>query len=208
MLYLGPKEAKKKSAGQRHNSYPLCLVCEYDHQSPEDESIHQLYEKFQKGAVELEQLDQQVKSKARAQKTKVLDTLWKMDLESKKKMAEEVNIRKDKRKSSSKKDTADEETSETEAPSWKEILEDDDQKSKSLLSEKIKQTEAIVNKNQAMSSTSKNLNKEHENKPKVMTQKKLKMTQESETKNQLYYDKSKIVKGKSIFSIHCMQQLD
>ena len=56
-----------------------------------------MYEKFQKGAVELEHLDNEVKSKARQQKAKVLDALWKMDIESRQQIAEALR-KKDSKK--------------------------------------------------------------------------------------------------------------
>ena len=59
-----------------------------------EDSIHELYEKFQKGAVQLEQLDNEVRSKAKQQKAKVLDALWKMDIDSRKKIDQEINENK------------------------------------------------------------------------------------------------------------------
>ena len=88
------KSSSKSSQKSRRQSYPLCLVCEYDHDDAEDESIHQLYEKFQKGAVQLEQLDNEVRSKTKNQKAKVLDALWKMDIDSRKKIVQELNENK------------------------------------------------------------------------------------------------------------------
>ena len=50
-------KARLKAKEERRSSYPLCLVCEYDHDY-EEESIHQLYEKFQRGALHFEELDE------------------------------------------------------------------------------------------------------------------------------------------------------
>ena len=111
----------KSSQQQRRESYPLCLVCEYDHSGKED-SIHELYEKFQKGAVQLEELDNQVKSKAKEQKAKVLDALWQMDIEAKKKM--EAKLKKKKTIDNDENITL----TENDAPSWKEILQDKQRK--------------------------------------------------------------------------------
>ena len=156
------KSLKNSKEASRRESYPLCLVCEYDHSCQED-SIHQLYEKFQKGAVKLEELDNEVKSKARTQKAKVLDALWQMDVEAKRKIENDIKAEKSKKSVKSKKSEA----SENDAPSWKEILkdkdgektdEDDNTSSISIpdvdltpdkewsLSEKILQTEALVHK--------------------------------------------------------------
>ena len=156
------KSLKNSKEASRRESYPLCLVCEYDHSCQED-SIHQLYEKFQKGAVKLEELDNEVKSKARTQKAKVLDALWQMDVEAKKKIENDIKAEKSKKPEKSKKSEA----SENDAPSWKEILkekdgekieEDDNTSSISIpdvdltpdkewsLSDKILQTEALIHK--------------------------------------------------------------
>lgn len=113
------KTIKSSRNADRRESYPLCLVCEYDHSSKED-SIHELYEKFQKGAVQLEELDNQVKSKAKEQKAKVLDALWQMDIEAKKKMEAKMK----KKKKSDENITL----TENDAPSWKEILQDKQRK--------------------------------------------------------------------------------
>ena len=59
-----------------------------------EDSIHELYEKFQKGAVQLEQLDNEVRSKAKQQKAKVLDALWKMDIDSRNKIDQEIKENK------------------------------------------------------------------------------------------------------------------
>lgn len=78
---LSTKKSKKKlhkDMADKRESYPLCLVCEYDH-TKDDESIHELYERFQKGAHQLEELDKEVRSKAHQQKAKVLKALWEMD---------------------------------------------------------------------------------------------------------------------------------
>ena len=156
-----------KNEQQRKESYPLCLVCEYDHSCKED-SIHELYEKFQKGAVQLQELDNQVKSKAKEQKAKVLDALWQMDVEAKKKMEEKIKAKK----------KSDHDDNVTDAPSWKEILQDDQKKnddegdntsSMSIpdvdltpekewsLSDKISKTKAMVHKENVEVNT-KNLN--------------------------------------------------
>ena len=59
-----------------------------------EDSIHELYEKFQNGAVQLEQLDNEVRSKAKQQKAKVLDALWKMDIDSRNKIDQEIKENK------------------------------------------------------------------------------------------------------------------
>ena len=131
-------------------------------------SIHELYEKFQKGAVQLQELDNQVKSKAKEQKAKVLDALWQMDVEAKKKMEEKIKAKK----------KSDHDDNVTDAPSWKEILQDDQKKnddegdntsSMSIpdvdltpekewsLSDKISKTKAMVHKENVEVNT-KNLN--------------------------------------------------
>ena len=79
-------KARLKAKEDRRSSYPLCLVCEYDHDY-EEESVHQLYEKFQKGALHFEELDNE--------KVKVLDTLWKMDLQSRQRIADEIRKKND-----------------------------------------------------------------------------------------------------------------
>ena len=87
-------KARLKAKEDRRSSYPLCLVCEYDHDY-EEESIHQLYEKFQKGALHFEELDNEVRVKANQQKVKVLDALWKMDLQSRQRIADEIRKKND-----------------------------------------------------------------------------------------------------------------
>ena len=44
--------------------------------------------------MQLEQLDNEVRSKAKQQKAKVLDALWKMDIDSRKKVEEEIKENK------------------------------------------------------------------------------------------------------------------
>ncbi len=76
------------TTSDRRQSYPLCLVCEYDHTDcKEDESMQELYEKFQKGAFQLEELDKEVRKKAHAQRAKVLNALWQMDEQSRQALA-------------------------------------------------------------------------------------------------------------------------
>ena len=87
-------KARLKAKEERRSSYPLCLVCEYDHDY-EEESIHQLYEKFQRGALHFEELDNEVRMKANHQKSKVLDALWKMDLQSRQRIADEIRRKND-----------------------------------------------------------------------------------------------------------------
>jgi hypothetical protein len=47
---LTSKGTRSKKVESRRQSYPLCLVCEYDHDCKDDESIQELYQRFQKGA--------------------------------------------------------------------------------------------------------------------------------------------------------------
>ena len=49
-----------------------------------------MYEKFQRGAVHFEELDNEVRMKANHQKSKVLDALWKMDIQSRQRIADEI----------------------------------------------------------------------------------------------------------------------
>ena len=164
-------------------------------------------------------MDNEVKNRAKQQKAKVLDALWKMDIESRNQITEALKKKKH-------------ENTDDEAPSWKEILDKENPKKNKkkpklkkeheieddldsgtstisipdveldltpskewTLSDKIKETKAIVHKDLNSETDEKNLVKRE--KQKIIKKDKIKVPAQ---KNEQFlspqaYDKSRIVKG-------------